>query len=83
MNLRAVRGRVLDQGFRDREPDALAATLASADVGPLFLEYEAASVPFHQRLRSEPWGARTFIVTDPDANLLAFAGATAEHASLP
>ena len=38
------------------------------------LACEAAGVPFHQRLRAEPWGARTFIVRDPDGNLLAFAG---------
>jgi catechol 2,3-dioxygenase-like lactoylglutathione lyase family enzyme len=29
-------------------------------------------------LRTEPWGARTFIVKDPDGNLIAFAGKGAE-----
>ncbi|WP_407045994.1 VOC family protein [Mesorhizobium abyssinicae] len=28
---------------------------------------------FHQTLRTEPWGARTFIVSDPDGNLICFA----------
>jgi hypothetical protein len=30
-------------------------------------------VSFHQTLRTEPWGARTFIVKDVDGNLIAFA----------
>jgi uncharacterized glyoxalase superfamily protein PhnB len=50
-------------------------TLASADeIKQLFLEYQAANVPFSQSLRNEPWGARTFIVKDPDGNLVLFAG---------
>jgi hypothetical protein len=31
-------------------------------------------VTFAQTLRREPWGAKTFIVKDPDGNLLLFAG---------
>jgi hypothetical protein len=31
-------------------------------------------VPFHQTLKQEPWGATTFIVIDPDGNLILFAG---------
>jgi uncharacterized glyoxalase superfamily protein PhnB len=53
----------------------LCATMALDRAEPLFLQYEAAGVPFHQKLRTEPWGARTFIVRDPDENLVAFAGA--------
>lgn len=74
LNLRLASGPVYDGGFRDRDPDALAVTLTLDDAKPLFLAYDAAGVPFHQRLRTEPWGARTFIVRDPDGNLLAFAG---------
>ena len=40
----------------------------------LFAEFEVAGVLFHQRLCDEPWGARTFIVSDPDGNLILFAG---------
>ena len=40
----------------------------------LFLELQAAGAPLHQTLRTEPWGARTFIIRDPDGNLVAFAG---------
>jgi uncharacterized glyoxalase superfamily protein PhnB len=35
---------------------------------------QAAGVRFHQTLRTEPWGARTFIVRDPEGNLILFAG---------
>ncbi|MGP8253638.1 MAG: VOC family protein [Terracidiphilus sp.] len=50
-------------------------TLASAEeIENLFLIYQAADVPFAQSLRDEPWGAKTFIVKDPDGNLILFAG---------
>jgi catechol 2,3-dioxygenase-like lactoylglutathione lyase family enzyme len=50
-------------------------TVATADeIKQLFLNYQAAGVRFHQTLKKEPWGARTFIVTDPDGNLILFAG---------
>jgi catechol 2,3-dioxygenase-like lactoylglutathione lyase family enzyme len=61
--------------IRQRE-DLLSAsiTLATADeIKQLFLAYQAADVPFHQSLKKEPWGARTFIVKDPDGNLILFA----------
>lgn len=74
LNLRAVSGPVFDSGFRARESDPLAATLALDDAKPLFLELQKAGVTFHQTLRTEPWGVRTFIVRDPDGNLIAFAG---------
>ncbi|MGH6862542.1 MAG: bleomycin resistance protein [Phyllobacterium sp.] len=75
LNLRKVAGPVFDSSFRARERDALSATLAVDDAKPLFLEFEQAGVRFHQALRTEPWGARSFIVQDPDGNLIAFAGA--------
>jgi catechol 2,3-dioxygenase-like lactoylglutathione lyase family enzyme len=49
-------------------------TLASADeIKQLFLACQAADVPLAQSLRNEPWQARTFIVKDPDGNLILFA----------
>jgi len=42
-------------------------------VKKLYLEFQAAGVEFFQQLRTEPWGARTFIVADPDGNLVLFA----------
>jgi len=44
------------------------------DAAALFREFEEAGLTFHQPMRTEPWGARTFIVADPDGNLLCFAG---------
>ena len=73
LNLRQVDDPVVDPARRDAE-QLLAASITLEDAGPLFLEYEAAGVEFAQPLRTEPWGARTFIVRDPDGNLLLFAG---------
>ncbi len=50
-------------------------TVASAgEIKQLFLDYQAAEVPFHETLKKEPWGSRTFVVSDRDDNLLLFAG---------
>ena len=73
LNLRHVDGPVFDPRFRATAPDALSATITLDDAEPLFREYQAAGAPFHQTLRREPWGAHTFIVQDPDGNLVAFA----------
>ncbi len=62
--------------MREREHLLSAAvTLATADeIKQLFLSYQAEGVRFHQTLKKEPWGARTFVVQDPDGNLILFAG---------
>lgn len=73
-NLRAVCGPVFDAGFRERVVDALSASITVDDAKPLFIEFQAAGADFHQALRTEPWGARTFIIRDPDDNLILFAG---------
>jgi uncharacterized glyoxalase superfamily protein PhnB len=50
-------------------------TVATADeIKQLFLTYQATGVRFQQALKKEPWGARTFVVMDPDGNLILFAG---------
>jgi catechol 2,3-dioxygenase-like lactoylglutathione lyase family enzyme len=46
----------------------------AAEIKKLFLEFQSAGVSFHQELKKEPWGARNFIVLDPDGNLILFAG---------
>lgn len=74
LNLRRVSGPVFDSAFRSREGGALSATLTVDHASPLFLEFQKAGVEFYQTLRTEPWGSRTFIVQDPDGNLIAFAG---------
>ena len=73
LNLRQVSAPVVDPVRRDAE-QLLAASITLEDAGPLFLEYQRAGVEFVQPLMTEPWGARTFIVRDPDGNLLLFAG---------
>ncbi|MEP7456860.1 VOC family protein [Phyllobacterium sp. SB3] len=74
LNVRKASGPVFDSSFRARERDALSATLTLSDAKALFLEYQTAGIVFHQPLRTEPWGSRTFIVQDPDGNLICFAG---------
>lgn len=74
LNLRWTVIPAFDPAFRAAEGDPLSATIVLDDAKPLFLEYEELGVAFQQRLRAEPWGARTFIVRDPDGNLICFAG---------
>lgn len=76
LNLKCVDYAVMDPQLRDRE-NLLSVDMAVAtheEIKELFVEFQAASVPFFQTLRKEPWGASTFIVKDPDGNLLLFAG---------
>jgi catechol 2,3-dioxygenase-like lactoylglutathione lyase family enzyme len=63
-------------GIREREHLLSAAlTVATAnEIKQLFLSYQAAGVPLSQTLKKEPWGARTFVVMDPDGNHILFAG---------
>jgi uncharacterized glyoxalase superfamily protein PhnB len=76
VNLRCVEQPVIDAELRDREQLLSASlTVATSDeIKALFLEFQAAGVTFLQTLKREPWGARDFIVKDPDGNLLLFAG---------
>jgi catechol 2,3-dioxygenase-like lactoylglutathione lyase family enzyme len=76
LNLRCVEQPVIDAALRDREQLLSASlTVATADeIKALFLEFQNAGVTFFQSLKREPWGARDFIVRDPDGNLLLFAG---------
>ena len=74
LNLRHVDGPVFAPGFRAAEADPVLATITVDDAAALFDEFERAGVAFHQRLKTEDWGARTIIVADPDENLILFAG---------
>jgi catechol 2,3-dioxygenase-like lactoylglutathione lyase family enzyme len=76
INLRCVVRPAIDPALRERE-ELLSATLTVAtahEIKTLFLEFQAAGVSFAQTLQRKPWGARDFIVRDPDGNLLLFAG---------
>jgi len=72
LNLRQVDEPVI-AARRDAD-QLLAASITLEDAKPLFLEYQKAGIDFAQPLRTEPWGARTFVVRDPDGNLILFAG---------
>ena len=80
LNLRVVLEPVFVADVRRREHLLSASiTVATAnEIKQLFLSYQAAGVSFHQTLKKEPWGARTFIVSDPDENLILFAGPAAD-----
>jgi catechol 2,3-dioxygenase-like lactoylglutathione lyase family enzyme len=76
LNLKCVDYPVMDPALRDRE-SLLSADMAvdtHDEIERLFLEFQTAGLTFFQTLRKEPWGAKTFIVKDPDGNLLLFAG---------
>ena len=76
LNLRLVCEPVFVGDIRERE-QLLAASMtlgSAAEIRQLFLQYQSAGVDFQQTLKQEPWGARTFVVRDPDGNLLLFAG---------
>lgn len=76
LNLRHVDAPVIDDDRRAREA-FLSASITVDDIERLYAEFIAAGVTFHQGLRNEPWGARTFIVKAPDGNLLLFAAGAA------
>jgi catechol 2,3-dioxygenase-like lactoylglutathione lyase family enzyme len=62
--------------IRQRE-DLLSASITvdtAVEIKQLFLEFQSAGATFHQVLEKQPWGARNFIVLDPDGNLILFAG---------
>src|SRR5271169_158376 len=73
LNLRHLDSPLVDAQLRARE-DLLSATVVLGDPEALFQEYQAKHVPFHQLLKTEAWGARSFIVADLDGNLIAFSG---------
>lgn len=79
LNLRMVCEPVFVGDIRERE-QLLAASMtldSAVEIRQLFVQYQSAGVDFQQTLKQEPWGARTFIVRDPDGNLLLFAGPAA------
>ncbi|MDX3929291.1 MAG: VOC family protein [Shinella sp.] len=73
LNFRHTDRPVFDGRIRSEEKDLLSATIVVEDADALFQEYQATGAEFHHAIRTEDWGARTFIVKDPDGNLIAFA----------
>ena len=76
LNFRCVERPAIEATVRDREELlAVSLTVATADeIKLLFLEFQSAGVTFRQKLKTQPWGAKNFVVKDPDGNLLLFAG---------
>jgi len=76
LNLRLICEPVFVGDIRTRETILSASiTVDSAvEIKQLFLDLQSAGVNFHQSLKKEPWGARTFVVVDLDGNLILFAG---------
>ena len=74
--LRHIDEPVFAGDIRQRE-DLLSASItvgSAVEIQQLYFAYQVAGVSFHQELKIEPWGAKTFIVQDPDGNLILFAG---------
>ncbi len=76
LNLRCVERPVIESTVRDREELlSVSMTVATAEeIKLLFLEFQSAGVAFQQTLKKQPWGAKNFVVKDPNGNLLLFAG---------
>jgi len=76
LNLRYVERPGIGSTVDDREELlSVSMTVATAEeIKLLFLEFQSAGVAFHQTLKKQPWGAKNFVVKDPDGNLLLFAG---------
>lgn len=73
LNLRHVDEAVIDPARRESD-QLLAATITLEDASALYDEYQRAGAEFAEPLRDQEWGSRTFVVRDPDGNLLLFAG---------
>jgi uncharacterized glyoxalase superfamily protein PhnB len=76
LNLRCVGQPLFDQVLKERE-QLLSATITvdtADDIKRLFLAFQSVGVAFQQTLKRQPWGAKNFIVRDPDGNLVLFAG---------
>lgn len=57
---------------RNTEEELLSASVAVQALESIYQEFVDAEVDFFQALRVEPWGRKSFIVRDPDGNLIAF-----------
>jgi catechol 2,3-dioxygenase-like lactoylglutathione lyase family enzyme len=76
LNFKRVEQTIIESRVRDREELlSVSMTVATPDeIKLLFLEFQSAGVAFYQTLKKQPWGAKNFVVKDPDGNLLLFAG---------
>ena len=71
--IRLVDPELVDMAHEARRRDDICNAFVMVELAkPLFQRYVTNDVPFYQKLRTEPWGSRTFIVEDPDGNLIGF-----------
>jgi catechol 2,3-dioxygenase-like lactoylglutathione lyase family enzyme len=79
-NLRLVREPVFSGDVRERERLLAASiTLATAaHARTLLAKFQAAGVRFARGLTDESWDALTFVVADPNGNLISFASPAGE-----
>jgi len=76
LNMRLISEPVFVGDVRKREGllSASISVATASEIKQLFLAFKTAGVLLQQTLKTEPWGARTFIISDPDENLILFAG---------
>lgn len=72
LNIRSVHQALIPAELRKRE-ELLSASITVENIKELFLEFQASGAEFHQKLITQPWGARTFTLKDPEGNLILFA----------
>jgi uncharacterized glyoxalase superfamily protein PhnB len=73
IHLKFVHEPVLRVGARDRD-GFIVAFIEAENVKSLYAEHLAAGANFDQKLKTQAWGGRDFIVRDPDGNGLCFVG---------
>ncbi|MFM9940561.1 MAG: bleomycin resistance protein [Hyphomicrobiaceae bacterium] len=76
LNLRHVDAPLLDQSFVESE-SLIVASIPTYGIDQLYAEIQAHGAPLAQPMTKQPWGAKDFIVRDPDGNLICFGEATA------
>jgi catechol 2,3-dioxygenase-like lactoylglutathione lyase family enzyme len=76
LNFRHVDAPIVDQALRERE-SYLSASIPVYGVEALYDELKARGAPLAQDLKVQPWGAKDFIVRDPDGHMICFGSATA------
>ncbi len=73
VHLKFVHEPVLAIGTHDRD-GLIMAFVEVENVKALYAEYTAVGVTLQQKLKTQPWGGRDFIVRDLDGNAICFVG---------
>lgn len=71
--LRQVDQYIVDDHTRSNaEEELLSVGIAVQAIETIYREFVDAGADFFQALRIEPWGKKSFVIRDPDGNLVAF-----------